>query len=238
MPRNHMYLAEFHTIFVLAYKKGKYYFSYAYIEFLFNILLETRKVKWKESQSCTALCDPMDYTVHGILQTRILDCLGSLSLLQGIFPIQGSNPGLPHCKWILYHLSHQWSPKPGQYLPGATPGAQKCQHHFQKECGLWRPCKDKWGFLWLVLDGEACRDTSVWLKYRDQTMISKPISFASLHKGPWMSPLPTLSRTDWHLLHRTSLQNAECMSSLHSRLNRSPGKCFQWVPEMAVWIFF
>ena len=31
----------------------------------------------------------------------------SLSLLQGIFPTQGSNPGLPHCKQILYQLSHQ-----------------------------------------------------------------------------------------------------------------------------------
>ena len=30
-------------------------------------------------------------------------------LLQGIFPTQGSNPGLPHCRWILYHLSHQGS---------------------------------------------------------------------------------------------------------------------------------
>ena len=28
------------------------------------------------------------------------------ALLQGIFPIQGSNPGLPHCRWILYHLSY------------------------------------------------------------------------------------------------------------------------------------
>ena len=36
--------------------------------------------------------------------------MGSLSLLQGIFPIQGLNPGLPHCKWILYQLSHQGSP--------------------------------------------------------------------------------------------------------------------------------
>ena len=35
---------------------------------------------------------------------------GSCSLLQGIFPTQGSNPGLPHCRWILYHLSHQGSP--------------------------------------------------------------------------------------------------------------------------------
>ena len=33
--------------------------------------------------------------------------VGSLSLLQGIFPTQGSNPGLPHCRWILYQLSYQ-----------------------------------------------------------------------------------------------------------------------------------
>ena len=32
------------------------------------------------------------------------------ALLQGIFPTQGSNPGLPHCRQILYRLSHQGSP--------------------------------------------------------------------------------------------------------------------------------
>ena len=37
--------------------------------------------------------------------------VGSLSLLQGIFPTQGSNPGLPHCRRILYQLSHQESPE-------------------------------------------------------------------------------------------------------------------------------
>ena len=36
--------------------------------------------------------------------------VGSLSLLQGIFPTQESNPGLPHCRWILYQLNHQGSP--------------------------------------------------------------------------------------------------------------------------------
>ena len=36
---------------------------------------------------------------------------GSLSLLQGIFPTQGSNPGLPHCRRILYQLSHKGSPR-------------------------------------------------------------------------------------------------------------------------------
>ena len=37
--------------------------------------------------------------------------MGSLSLLQGIFPTQGSNPGLPHYKQILYQLSHKRSPR-------------------------------------------------------------------------------------------------------------------------------
>ena len=37
--------------------------------------------------------------------------VGSLSLFLGIFPTQGSNPGLPHCRWILYQLSHQGSPR-------------------------------------------------------------------------------------------------------------------------------
>ena len=40
---------------------------------------------------------PVHYTVHGILQARILEWV-SFSLLQGIFPTQGWNPGLPHCR--------------------------------------------------------------------------------------------------------------------------------------------
>ena len=56
---------------------------------------------------------------HGLKATRLL-CpwnspgmntgVGSLSLLQGIFPIQGLNWGLLHCRWILYQLSYQGSP--------------------------------------------------------------------------------------------------------------------------------
>ena len=33
--------------------------------------------------------------------------VGSVSLLQGIFPTQGLNSGLLHCRWILHQLSHQ-----------------------------------------------------------------------------------------------------------------------------------
>ena len=68
-----------------------------------NIICEKVQV----TQSCLTLCNPMDYTVHGILQARILE-LGSLSLLQEISPTQGSNP---HYRWILYQLSHKESPR-------------------------------------------------------------------------------------------------------------------------------
>ena len=37
--------------------------------------------------------------------------VGSLSFLQGIFSVQGLNPGLPHCRHILYQLSHKGSPR-------------------------------------------------------------------------------------------------------------------------------
>ena len=37
--------------------------------------------------------------------------MGSLSLLQGIFPTQGLNPGVLHCRRILYQLSHKGSPR-------------------------------------------------------------------------------------------------------------------------------
>ena len=48
----------------------------------------------------------------GILQTRILEWVCH-ALLQGIFPTQGSNPGLSCCRQILYHLSHQGSQNTG-----------------------------------------------------------------------------------------------------------------------------
>ena len=72
--------------------------------------LRCRTHKWSEvkvAQSRPTRWDSMDHTAHGILRARIL--VGSLSLLQGIFSTQGSNPGLLHCRWILYQLSHKGS---------------------------------------------------------------------------------------------------------------------------------
>ena len=63
--------------------------------------------------------------------------VGSLSLLQGIFPTQGSNSGLPHCRRILYQLSHKGSPRILEWVaysfsgdlpnPGIEPGSPAWQ---------------------------------------------------------------------------------------------------------------
>ena len=65
------------------------------------------------TQSCPTLIDPVDCSppgsfVHGdslCKNTRA----GCHALFQGIFPTQGLNPGLPHCRQILYKLSYQGS---------------------------------------------------------------------------------------------------------------------------------
>ena len=67
-----------------------------------------------ESESCSVV----SYSLlpHGLYSPYGLNSPGqntggdSLSLLQGIFPTEVLNPGLPHCRWILYQLTHKRSP--------------------------------------------------------------------------------------------------------------------------------
>ena len=66
------------------------------------------------TQSHLTLWNPMGYSppdssVHGDSPGKNTGVSCNV-LLQGIFPTQGSNPGLLHCRWILYQLSHQGSP--------------------------------------------------------------------------------------------------------------------------------
>ena len=76
----------------------------------------TMKVKSEvESGSFMSdLCHPMGCPWNSPGQNT---GVGSFSLFQGIFPMQGSNPGLPHCRRILYQLSHkERSPRGGFIL--------------------------------------------------------------------------------------------------------------------------
>ena len=62
----------------------------------------------KSLQSCPTLCNSMNCSLPGSLSmgfSRQEYWSGCHALLQGIFPIQGPNPGLLHCRQILDHLS-------------------------------------------------------------------------------------------------------------------------------------
>ena len=119
------------------YIKGKVYCDYVLKD-------DVVKMSCMHAQSLQTLCAPVDCSppgssVHGILQTRVLEWItmpssreasrprdqtllsyiswigqntgvGSLSLFQWIFSTQGSNPGLLHCGWILYQLNHKCGP--------------------------------------------------------------------------------------------------------------------------------
>ena len=74
---------------------------------LFNVL----SILCLVTQPCPTLYDPMDCSPPGSSfhgdspgKNTGVDCR---ALLQGTFPTQGLNPGLPHCRQILYRLSHQ-----------------------------------------------------------------------------------------------------------------------------------
>ena len=79
------------------------------------------KVKVLVPQLCPTLGDPMDcsppgFSVHGILQVRTLEWV-AMHFSRGVFPTQGLNLGLLHCRQILYHLSHIFKKHP-QYGSG------------------------------------------------------------------------------------------------------------------------
>ena len=72
-----------------------------------------RKIPWRREKLLTPVFWPREF--HGLYSPWNSPGnntgVGSLSLLQGIFPTQGSNPGLPHCRQILYQPSHKVSPR-------------------------------------------------------------------------------------------------------------------------------
>ena len=89
-------------------------------------------------QSCSTLWDPIDCSppgssVHGDSSGKKTG-VGCHALLKGIFPTQGSNPGLPHCKGILYYLSHEGSPRILEWVayPVSSGSSQMC-------CSPWGP---------------------------------------------------------------------------------------------------
>ena len=90
----------------------------------------------KVIQSCPTLCDPIDYTVHGILQGRILEWV-AFPFSRGSSRPRDQTQVSQHCRWILYQLSHQGSPRLLEWVacpfqgnltnPGIEPGSAASQ---------------------------------------------------------------------------------------------------------------
>ena len=91
------------------------YILHAYTEVWEALGERTKILRVLESKSSSLSVVSDSLQPHGLEPASLL-CpwnspgkntgVGCHALLQGIFPTQGSNPGLPHCRWILYHLSH------------------------------------------------------------------------------------------------------------------------------------
>ena len=74
-----------------------------------RVISKVLRVWVKVAQSCPTLWDPVDYIYSPWNSLGQNTGVGSRSLLQGIFPTQGSKQGLPRCRWILCQLSYQGS---------------------------------------------------------------------------------------------------------------------------------
>ena len=64
----------------------------------------------KVFQSCPTFCNPMDYTVHEILQARILEWVAIPFSRGSSLPRDRIQVSRPHCRQILFQLSHQERP--------------------------------------------------------------------------------------------------------------------------------
>ena len=82
---------------------------------VFVIFITVFGMKVKVVQSCLTLCYPMDCTVHGTPQARILEWVAS-SFSRGSSQRRGSNPGFLHCRQVIYKLSHRGSPRILQWV--------------------------------------------------------------------------------------------------------------------------
>ena len=118
------------------------------LEHIRNVCRSSRcfswKVKW--SESCSVVSNSL--RPHGLYSpwnSPVQNTgVGSLSLLQGIFPTQGSNTGLPHCRRILYQLSHQGSPRILEWV--AYPFSIKGSNDPESVTGWGQ--QDSWAQLW------------------------------------------------------------------------------------------
>ena len=125
--------------------------------------------------------------------------VGSLSLLQGIFPAQGSNPDLPHCRWILCQLSYQGSPRLLEWVAYPflqqiflTQESNQCLLHCRQTLyQLSYQGSPNVGYKWLHTRGQGARVLSEGNQGTERQITPPPSYTSSCNQGVYRSRINT-----------------------------------------------
>ena len=108
---------------------------------------------------------------------------------RGVFLTQGSNPGLPHCRWILYHLSHQGSPKCDIFI---------IYHNFNKIPRVFLETVYSWNDYFLKIRTSITPITLAYHFISSITHLPTPRSFPPGQHG---TSVPPVTGTSFFNLH-------------------------------------
>ena len=99
----------------------------------YSALVLNNFLKVEVAQSCPIFCDPIDL-VCGILQAGLLEWV-AFPFSRGSSQPRDQNPGLPHCRWILYQLSHKGSTRVLEWVAYPFPsGSSRPRNRTRVSC--------------------------------------------------------------------------------------------------------
>ena len=125
-------------------------------------------------QKPTQYCKALEHESHSVLSDSLRPRglyspwnspgqntgVGSLSLLQGIFPTQGSNPGLPRCRQILYQLSHKGGPRRLEWVAYPFSRGSSRPRNWTRASGIAGVFFTNW----------ATRETRIWVLCQEEVI--------------------------------------------------------------------
>ena len=117
-----------------------------------NRLLGLKNWKWKLLSHVRRLVTP--WTIQSMEFSKPEYWSGSLSLLQGIFPTQGSSPDISHWRWNLHHLSHKGSQRMLEWVA----------YPFSSRASLPRNWTDVYSFAGRIFPNWAIRKVLRWTR--------------------------------------------------------------------------
>ena len=137
--------------------------------------------------TCSTLCDSGLYSPWNSPGQN--PGVGCLSLLQGIFPTQGSNPGLPHCRQILCQLSHKGSPRILEWVAYPFSSGSSQPRNWTGVCSIAGGFFTNWASreAWRAFDfdlldicmSHGCLQSGLSWRFQVSALIVSPLTYLS-----------------------------------------------------------